>query len=96
MTTNAHKLQNYQISVKKKRITPKTIKTIECSVKFTNHHSLITNHKSQITIHYLKAPRGLHTVPHPRDTILTTPLRTAHIATNQHAYQDYFHPRRRF
>ena len=34
MTTNAHKLQNYQISVKKKRITPKTIKTIEC-VKFT-------------------------------------------------------------
>ena len=29
MTTNAHKLQNYQISVKKKRITPKTIKTIE-------------------------------------------------------------------
>ena len=48
MTTNAHKLQNYQISVKKKRITPKTIKTIEC-VKFTNHHSLITNHKSPFT-----------------------------------------------
>lgn len=36
MTTNAHKLQNYQISVKKKRITPKTNKTIESSVKFTS------------------------------------------------------------
>ena len=41
MTTNAHKLQNYQISVKKKRITPKTIKTIECSVV---SNSLITIH----------------------------------------------------
>lgn len=38
MTTNAHKLQNYQISVKKKRITPKTNKTIGVS------NSLITIH----------------------------------------------------